>query len=266
MIYPQRDNRRKRRKVLVTTSVLGIVVACIVLLSASNPNFFTPFLHAAGKPIFEARGGVLGSVNNFWQFLHSKTVLVAENNELKEKVALSDAIALERDYYKYTNAHLLSKMGRKNNEAETTIARIISKPGFSPYDTMIIDVGTEEGVHVHDAVQADDAVLLGEIQEAYSHTSLVVLYSSPGKETPVLIGEKAIQAVALGKGGGNFEIKLPRNTEVQAEDMVALASSSVALFGKIKLVQTSPTDTFERALFTNAVDVHKIGFVMVIKK
>ncbi len=265
MIYPQRDNKRKRNKLAVTYGVIGLVLITVLLLTIFNANLFAPLMHATGKPVLVARGGLLGGINNFWQFLHSKNNLVVENNALKQRLALYDAVAIERDFYKFSNAELLRLTGRIEPEQMSTFARILTKPGFSPYDTMIIDAG-RDAVTVGDTVIAGENVILGEVKETYGNSSLVALYSSPHFETHVLIGTKAIPAIATGKGGGNFEIKLPRNTEVKAEDMVIMASSTPAILGKVQLIQTSPTDTFERALFKNAVDIGKISFVMIHKK
>jgi cell shape-determining protein MreC len=265
MIYPQRDNRRKKKKLVATTSIIVAVLVIIFALNFFNPNLFSPLLHATGRPIFEARGGILGSINNAWLFFHSKAELVTENNALKQKLALTEAIQAERDYYKNYNAELLRKVGRIIPDQQNTVARIVSKPGFSPYDTIIIDVGKYDGITIGDPVMASESLLLGEVKEVYGRTSLVYLYSSPNHETQVLIGPKAIHALAIGKGGGNFEIKLPRNTEVKVGDTVSYATSSHKIFGTIQVVNISPTDTFERALFKNAADVAELSTVIVEK-
>jgi cell shape-determining protein MreC len=266
MIYPQRDNRRKQKRFAKTAGVIGGVLVIVIILNFFNPNFFAPLLQTIGKPIFEARGGVLGSVNTFFEFLHSKAAMVAENNVLKERLALTDAIKLERDYYKSYNAELLKRTSKTDEKQQFTLARIISKPGVSPYDTIVIDVGVENSISVHDLVFAEENVILGEVLEVYKNSALVGLYSSPGKETNVLIGPKAIPAIATGKGGGNFEVKFPRNTEILVHDTVVMASSSINLLGKVESIQSGLTDTFERALFKNVADVTTLNIITVVKK
>ena len=246
----------------------GIVGGVILLASFLNiwkPHLLTPVLLAGGKPVLEARGGFLGSINSVWQYFHTQGALVAENNTLHDKLALSNAIITERDYYKSENAILQKLVARIQNDKKFTIAKIISKPGFSPYDTLLIDAGVSEGVATGDLVLIDSDSSIGHVSDSFAHTAIVTLFSSPERETAVLVGSKATQALAIGKGGGNFEIKLPKNTEVKVGDIVSMASTSAKIFGTIGVIDTSPTDSFERALFKNDVDVNSLRYIMIEK-
>jgi cell shape-determining protein MreC len=265
MIYPQRDNRRRRKKIGITIGIVAGVVLLCAVLNIWKPNLFTPVIHATGKPVLEARGGVLGSVSAVWEYLHSKSSLVSQNNDLHEKLALQEAIVAERDYYKQQNLTLQKLVARIQNDKKFTIAKIISKPGFSPYDTIIIDAGKAEGINAGDTILADPDSILGTVSNVFAHTSLVVLYSSPEKETQVLVGPKATQAIASGKGGGNFEIKLPKNTDIVVGDIVSMASTSAKIFGAIGVINASPTDSFERALFKNAADINGLSYIIIEK-
>jgi cell shape-determining protein MreC len=249
----------------MTTSILAIVLVFVVILNFWKPSLLAPLVHATGRPILEARGGFLGGLAGTWDFFHSKATLVAENKALHDKASLMTAVEVERDYYKDQNAMLGKLAGRIQENKEQTFAKIISKPGFSPYDTMIIDAGKKDGIAVGDRVLADDDSVLGEVSEVYSQTAIVSLYSSPDRETPVLIGSKSIQAVAVGKGGGNFEIKLPKNTEVAVSDIVTLASTTPKILGTIQVIHTSDTDSFERALFKSSVDISALSLVVIEK-
>lgn len=266
MIYPQRDNLRRRRKIRTTVGIVGFVFVFIIALNIWKPNLLSPAVQAIGKPILEAQGGFLGSIGNTWRFLHSKAALVQENNDLKNKIALFNAVVTERDYYKYQNSEIAKIVNRIKSDKQKTFAQIISKPGFSPYDTIIIDAGLDQGLQEGDKVFASDDIILGQIADAYAHTSTVVLYSTAEKETPVLIGSTTIQAVAFGKGGGNFEIKLPRNTGVTVGDSVVMASTTDKIFGTIQYMNTSATDSFERALFKSPVDISSLSFVSIQKQ
>jgi cell shape-determining protein MreC len=266
MIYPQRDNRRKRKKLVTLTAILAGVILLITILNVVQPALFTPIVQGVGRPILEARGGFLGGLGATWRFLHTQGVLVAENSSLKQKLALTAAIQTERDYYKQQNAELLRRAGRIESDKKLVLAQIISKPGFSPYDTMIIDVGLDGGLKQGDRVLADGEIILGEVSQAFAHTATVLLYSTSDHETTVLIGTSSIQAAAIGKGGGTFEVKLPRNAGVRVGDSVTLASTTSKILGTIQVINTSPTDSFERALFKNAVDVGTLTFIMVEKQ
>ncbi len=267
MIYPQRDNRRKRRKTAVATGIVGGVLVLAVVLNIWKPHILTPALQTAGGPVLAARGGIGGGFDAVWNYFHFKASLVAENQALKDKLALSDAIKTERDFYKDQNAALEKLATSTTADRKFAIARIISKPGFSPYDTMIVDAGKTAGIKIGDLVLADENSVLGTVSDVSERTSTVVLYSSPDRETPVLIGSSSVESLATGHGAGNFEIKLPKNTQVKEGDTVSLASStSVMMLGSIEVINASAVDSFERALFKNAADVTALGYVMIEKK
>ncbi len=217
-------------------------------------------MHTVSRPFFWSKDVIA----NVFVAITPKQNLVAEIDNLKQQLATEDAVRVERDFYKQENQELQNILGRMGTSTENKVlARIISKPAFSPYDTLIIDQGEKDGIKVGDLVLLDDTVVLGEIGVVFAHNANVILYSSSDQKVEVLIGEQAIESVATGKGGGNFELKLPRNTNVKEGDVVTLAKTPTKLFGQISVIKTNPEDTFEHVLFTSLVNIAEIKFVIV---
>ncbi len=265
MIYLKRDNKRRQKKTALVVGILAGFILLAVLLNFFSPNFFSPVSHAIFRPVLESESGFWGGVRNVWNVFKSKSDLAAENQALQDKLALLDATAQERDYYKNANDQLLSLADQSSDLFHPIFAKILSKVGFSPYDTMIIDAGGNAGIKTGDKVSADEDIILGFVSKTYAKTAMVTLYSSPGQETPVLIGKHSVQAVAVGKGGGNFEIKLPRNASIAVGDNVSAATSSPALIGSVEYIAVSATDSFERAVLRSAADINNLSFLVILK-
>ncbi len=266
MIYPQRDSRRRRKKFSIWSGIFFAVVALILLVSFWKPNVFSPAVHFLGRPFVALHDVVNGSFGFVGSLFADKRSLVAENQNLKQIDVLYQAVTEERDYYQQQNMLLSRIVPAATSSRVVATARVISKPSFSPYDTVIIEGGTDNGIRIGDYVLADDVTLLGMVVEAYGQTSIVDLLSSPDEETKVLIGDKSIQAVATGKGSGDFELKLPRNVDVNNGDVVVAASTTPArIMGTIQNIVVSPDDSFEKIVFKSPVDISELSYVLIEK-
>ncbi|MDQ3076833.1 MAG: rod shape-determining protein MreC [bacterium] len=266
MIYQERDNKRKKNRKIRTILIVFLLISITFLLNFFAPHFLSPMVHAVGVPAGESRGFFAEHVRNIINLLQSKRSLVMQNRELREKQQLFSALEAEKTRLHLENISLKSQLGRKEVLAHEIIAYIVSKPGFSPYDTLIIDVGEKDGVKAGDLVVADRSIIIGEIESVLPGSSKVISYSSSGYKTDIFIGEKSIQTIAEGKGGGNFEVKLPRNADVKEGDTVMLSKYPDKLFGTITSIKISDSDTFERILFRGIVDINQLQFVTVEKK
>jgi len=263
MIYHQRDNRRKRVRFIKIFSLFIILIIFVSLLNAFAPHLFSPLVHAISRPLFSSQSLIGHSAVTLRDLVYSKQQLADENRRLREELKLINAIRTERDVYKKQVTELEETLGRVNDPTRMVFARILSKPGSSPYDTIIVDVGRDEGIQSQDLVLGPDDIVLGEVSEVYGKTSVIILYSSPEHKTPVLVGNNTIEASAVGKGGGTFEIRLPRNVEVVEGDAVAATRFPTKPFGTIYKVMLEPTDTFEKVLFRNPLNINEMSSVLI---
>jgi cell shape-determining protein MreC len=197
--------------------------------------------------------------------VRSKYGLEVENQKLKDEIAARDAAALELDTLKSENESLKNTLGR-TGKAQVTLGVIISRPPVSLYDTLVLDIGTNDGIKVGDKVYASGDVLIGDIAEVYSSESKVSLYSTPGRITPVLVGTSTIAASAMGKGGGNFVIKLPVSTKVVQGAVITIPHIRVHTFGVIDAIQVDSSDSLQTILFRSPVNVNQLQFVEVEEK
>ena len=221
-------------------------------------------MQSVGRPIWESQivsSGIIGDIRGFFS---SKASLISENNSLKNqlndlsaKVAVNDSLAAENESLKV----LLGRTNKKN----VLLSAVIERPSQSPYDTMVVDVGSSNGVTVGEKVFVDTSLPIGSVSEIYSDSSRVTLYSSSGQKVNVLLGSKNIKAEALGQGGGNFIIKIPRGVAVSEGDRIIAPSISVAVFGTVSHIDLAPNDSFQTIYFNSPVNLNELRFVYLVK-
>ena len=154
---------------------------------------------------------------------------------------------------------------KNNNNTDLILAGILAKPNRSIYDTLLIDAGTNDGILKEKKVFALGNVPIGYIAETYPSSSKVVLYSNPGEKTDVVISGKDIYMQAVGRGGGNFEMILPRDFIITEGEEVDLPGVNPYILGTVQTILSDPRDSFQKALLVSPVNVQQLKFVEVEK-
>lgn len=256
----RRDKRTvSQKKVLTGLGVLLIVFAVFGttvgdVLQKGLLRVVAPLWHTEGESALSA--GIIG-------VFHSKITLTTENEELKKELRDLGLKLLDRNLLYEENLLLKEKLGRGNID-ESIFARVLARPGQSPYDTLVIDVGSEAGLRGGERVMYEDTILIGTIAEVGARTSKVKLFTSSGEETIVEIGTERVSAVATGYGGGNFEIKIPRDTPVKEGDIILAPALMPHILGTVEYIESRPNDPFERVLFKSPVPLFEINHVIVL--
>lgn len=222
--------------------------------------------------------GALFIASPFWQgenvlrtwlishasFFSSKRSLAEENEALKNRTSVLEAQALNREKIAEENEELKKLLGRTEEHERTILGAILSKPNRSPYDTLILDIGARHGVGEGDFVLALGTIVVGLVEEAYPLVSRVKLFSSPGERIPVILGSDTISAEAEGVGGGNFEIRLPREIGVKEGDSISFPSIKNQIVGVVERIDASPADPFQTIRFKNPVNMFQLQWVEVL--
>ncbi|MFA5934875.1 MAG: rod shape-determining protein MreC [Candidatus Paceibacterota bacterium] len=207
---------------------------------------------------------ISNSILNNGLLLSSKKSLIKENEVLKEQISKGEKDRIIFDLVKKENEELKDILNRKSNKNNYVLGSVLIKPFLSPYDTLIIDVGSSDGIKIGSKVLADGNSFIGYVSEVYSNTSKVVLYSSYGEKIPVLIGQNNIEKEALGIGAGNFKVEMPRESDVKEGDTIIIPSVSSNIFGVVEKVQFKATDSFQNVLFKSPVNISELKWVEVV--
>jgi cell shape-determining protein MreC len=246
------------------TIIFSLVLVFLILIFISSS--FRNLVFLIGRPIWKLENAIETSLSDSWSLLSSKQSLVEENRALRDAKNKTDYYSLVNDFLRQENTSLKEALGRKDEKSNSVLAYVLSKPGITLYDEMIVDAGSNFNVKVGDLVSADGTIVLGEIGEVFDKTSKVVLFSTPNRVTNVLLGPNSIQAEAKGVGSGNFVVRLPKETELKEGDTVIVPSISPNVFGIVEKIVSESTDTFQNVYFKNPVNLLELKFVQIIKK
>ena len=243
--------------------LIGLLLLLGIFLSRSH---LSHFLLELSRPLFRAGGSFAGL---FW----GNDSLVQENLKLKSELSLCGALRRQ-------NEELKAALSRKAAAKKYIIASVLSRPPQSPYDIFVVDAGFEEGVKKGANVTAFGSVLVGRVFDVSKHTSRIKLISFPGEETNILIENKALSAgaatsapissavesipgIARGRGGGSFEVLLPREIEVNSGDMAVAPGMEPLVVGKIGKVQTEAANPFQKIFLSFPLNIYHLEYVLI---
>ncbi len=263
MNYHPSNNKNKKTKLITVTAVLVLMVLTY-LYGGTISRVMSNSTHGMFASVLKIGETTKQRISIIPTFFNSHVSLQNENDRLKEQIQELEIQNLVSKYILNENEKLQEILNRPD-ERQVTLAAIIARPNQSLYDTLIIDVGDDNGIKEDDTVVANGSISIGRVAEVYDKSSKVVLFSSTSEEVNVLIGEQNISATAIGRNGGNFEIRFPRDTEISIGDTVSAPSMNIEILGIVAYIQKEPNDPFQVVLIQSPVNIYELKFVEVIK-
>ena len=215
------------------------------------------------SPVLSAGNSISEKLNNIKLFLISKNTLYLENQALRLKLSENDARMANYNSVILENLNLKETLGRKNSKTNMILAAILSKPNQSPYDTLVIDAGMEQGVKEGNTVFALGNIPIGVIAKIYPHSSKVVLFSSSGEKTQAVTPPGNVYLELVGRGGGNFEMIIPADFKLARGDEIVLPGITPYVLAIAETIISDPRDSFIRALLVSPANIQELKFVEV---
>lgn len=251
-------NRDDKKSILIPFFTI-IFFIFIFSLSYTRNILFT-----VGSPLWYIKNSTVNFMSDNISVLRSKTSLVEENTQLKDQLLIKNKEQALFEILKKENEDLKNILNRKKSSQKLLLSSVLIKPFLSAYDTLIIDAGKSAGVEVGDQVLAEGNIFIGYVSDVHDDVSKVVLYSSSGEKVKVLIGNSNIEKEAIGLGGGNFRMELPREIDIKEGDNVVMPSISPNIFGTVEKIEFKESDSFQYILFKNPVNISELKWVEVI--
>jgi cell shape-determining protein MreC len=253
--FEERKNNARKR-VLNITLVLIFVVIVLLTSPARKLLFFV------AEPLWKVENGILNS--NFFQYFKFKQTLIDEKIALEQKLFMAGNVLSLNEILQTENDSLKDLLGRKDVKQKTILATVLVKPPQIPYDMLLVDTGESQGIKVGNKVMASANIYIGEVSEIQENSAKVMLYSTPGRKLPVVLGINNISVEAVGEGGGNFSINLPREVEVKEGDVITIPSITTNVFGIVEKINFKDKDSFQTVLFKSPVNISELNFVEVV--
>jgi cell shape-determining protein MreC len=256
------DKKIKNKKIL---KVIFLVFVCFILFYF-RLNIFSGFAmlsHTVFRPVLIVGDNLGEKLKSLGAYFLSKNSLYLQNQKLQSEVIFDDARMSNYDSVVADNISIKEILGRKDPKTPMILSAILSKPNQSPYDTLIIDTGAKEGIKTGDTVFALGNIPIGRIAEVHFFSSKVILFSNSGEKIQVVISSKDIFMELVGRGGGNFEMIIPRDFTLTKGDQVVLPGITPYVVGIVETIISDPRDPFIKALLTSPVNIQELKFVEV---
>src|ERR1035437_9708272 len=247
------DKKIKNKKIFkIAFGVIFLII--LFFFRAGIFNGFSKISHKIFRPVLITGNNLGDKFKSFGAYFVSKSYLYEQNQKLQAQVDFNNARNSNYDSVVAGNISIKEILNRKDLKVPMVLSAILNKPNRSIYDTLVIDVGAKEGIKTGNTVFALGNVPIGQVDIVYDNSSKVILFSNAGETTQAVISSKNLpvlptgQAVGrqdvfmelVGRGGGNFEMIMPKDLTMQKGDQVVMPGISPYVLAIAQTVISDP--------------------------
>lgn len=254
--YLNSNNERPGRRYL-----LWVVGAIFVLVFAKDVVSST--MSSFTTMLFSVRHYILTSSGTIPVFIRSRIELQNHIQELEQQIATQKGIEATLKYVTKENEELRGLLG--GTTTPRIVAGVIARPPYTPYDTIVLDRGSEEGIVLNAPVYQVGGNALGYVHSVFAHSAFVTLFSSPGVEATVYVFGPDIFTTAHGEGGGVVRLSVPQGIVIEKGAPVVLPSLDSGVLGLVSEIQSISTEPEQHAYVTFNTPLQSIRLVSVGK-
>ncbi len=219
----------------------------IIIILGRGPifSFIGRLSHFVGIPVWKIENSVKDSIEFSTELAKPKSVVVSELLELRNRASSYENKEAIITALKIENRDIKEAQGRRV-DGKLVLARVLSRPPVQIYDTLIIDVGSANGVTLLSKVYTKNDYVIGMVTRVYGNTSVVTLMSTPGEVHQVMVpnfeetsdpeastSERSLlhDISFTGMGGGGFRAQIPRHLSIATNTPMVLSSIDTDVIG-----------------------------------
>lgn len=239
-------------------AALAAAAIAIMLLRGLAPGFFI----TVAAPLWRASAALAGD-------FHDLLAVFAGPAALQERL---DAVKAENEALRAENAALAAKardlsrlIGSRAEPAPGIPAGVLVRPPESPYDSLIIDAGTDEGVMNGAEAFGPGGIPIGRVASVVKSSARVALFSSSGAETSAWVGEGRVPLTLAGLGGGAFQATAPKDAGIVQNDIVYVAGPGALPFGTVVRVDTDASSPSATLRIRASVNPFTLAWISVAR-
>ncbi len=244
-----------------TRSQIGIwiiAIAVILLALARLPSIKTGALDF-GASVLKFGGGIATFSDFLQEFLTRKTFLVEELDALR-----SSKLELES-----RNSMLEAKIGElgkienlmNENQNPGKLALILGPGTNSPYDALLTNLGSEEGIENGAKAVAYGSIILGTVEAASGQNSIIKLFSYPGLTTEGFLESISLNITLEGLGGSNLKFFVPKNIGIKVGDRILYNSAPSYLIGQVEYIKERPSEPLAEIIVRPPLNIRELRYV-----
>ncbi|HEY0980177.1 MAG TPA: rod shape-determining protein MreC [Candidatus Paceibacterota bacterium] len=246
-----KTTRRKQNPLNILLRVAGIVVAVVAVVFIARA--LVKSQAQAIIPLYP---------DSFDTALMSRKQLSTKLYELQSTLDSYNSHIAGVSLLQSENTALKAELGR-DPQSRGILAHVLTVPNRSFYDTFVIDAGSMQGVQVEQQAYAFNAIALGTVSSVSDNTAVVTLFSAPGRETSGTAVGSDVAVTLIGRGGGEYEVRMPRDVHFDIGSAIALQSVYPAVLAEVQKIITDPRDPFQRLLAKAPVNLTALKWVVV---
>ncbi len=220
-----KGNTAARMPALGVRTLVLVVLSIVLMYFDHRENHLDTVHDAVGTAMYPLRV-IVDAPARLWSWMAERTRsrddLQRENDELREenrqtRVRLMRMSALEAE-----NDRLRAMLeARRQVRDDVRVAEIMSVDANPFRHTVVLDVGSSEGVYDSQAV-IDTNGVVGQIIQVSPLSSEAILISDPGHALPVEVNRSGLRTIAYGTGDfGRLDLPgLTNNADIQEGDLL----------------------------------------------
>lgn len=172
-------------------------------------------------------------------YLRDRNDLLDTQADLRRQLAEHAAADLTATRLIEENESLRSLLNATSTE--NIAAGVIGRPTALPYDVLLIDRGSRDGIVQNAPVYIGDDHVIGFVGAVYEQSSVVVLATTPGLTSTVYVYGPNIYTNAVGMGSGSLRISVPQGIVITEGNPVVMPSLDAGIYGTISYVDSVPS-------------------------
>ena len=180
MNYHLQSRKKHSKKGTVAFAIVVVFLGFVLLLRWIFPHMWGSLFGFFVTPVQRSENGIAASSPFLFGYFQSKTALVTENLQLKSDAEAGRLSSLAFDAVYRENMELKEMLGRKNS-SHVVLAAILARPPETLYDTVLLDVGSNDGVAIGQKIFVGSTTIIGKITEVRAQQSVALLSSAPGE-------------------------------------------------------------------------------------
>jgi len=264
MMHPYLDKKHITKKKKIIRNIIGFGLF-LILVTFGVLSWASQIFNYVGSPIWKAEKFITDGFYNINYLFRTKAVITNENHNLIEEISNIRLTLTDYQILKSENIELRELLGRVGENHDFILGNILTKPNHSPYDTITIDIGKNEGLKEGNRVYANGNVPVGVVSNVYEKTSLITLYTNPGQKTEGFLDISNASVSLTGRGGGNFEMIVPIELFVENGTIVYLPSDKALVIAQVDETISKPSDPFKKVILSSPVNAQNLKWVQVKK-
>ena len=253
----KRESSHRRSKALWLGTTLFAAALLIVFLGR---GVIGGALAGVTEPLYTMRALTIQSAAQFPSYFRDRGVLIDRIASLEEENARLRSRVMAEDGDAERKAGTMTVGGVFE---ERIVAGVLARPPFLPYDAVLLDRGSEDGVREGAVLYVSEEEAVGTIARTFRGSSLAALFSTPGIETSVYVIGPDIYTQAYGEGNGIVRVSVPQGVSIGEGDTVVLPGLSGGVLGTFDVIRSEPTEPEQSGFISLQPSVQSLRFVSI---